>query len=68
MLKIDDKPVGQHEFVVQFMKGIFMAKLTEPRSFRDTKIVLNYSASFEPMESLSHKALTLKTLTLLLLV
>lgn len=70
VLKLDNKPAGQHDLVVKFMKGIFNSRPSVPKHnfIWDTKIVLNYLASLSPIHSLSLKMLTLKTVTLLLLV
>jgi integrase len=67
---IDDKPVGQHPFVVRFLKGTFNKRPAIPKTnvTWDPQTVLDYLKTLSPVKNLSFKKLTFKCVTLLWLL
>ena len=69
IIYIDGVPVGQHNIVRKFMKGIFNMKPALPRyqcsGTWDLNVMLNYIYSLSPVKDLSLKLLTRKLVMLL---
>ena len=67
---IDNVPVGSHHMVTRFMKGIFACRPAIPKTIVtwDTTVLLQYLKSLSPVRNLSLKLLTLKAVTLTMLL
>lgn len=66
----DGTPVGSHPHVVRFMKGVFNVRPALPRNkvVWDSNLVLAYLRTIWPLQQVSLKDLTFKTIMLLLLL
>ena len=71
VVKINDsKDWGNHPELIRFMKGVFNTKTPIPRYSNtwDPDVVLKYIKSLWPLQSLTLKELTFRTVTLIALV
>lgn len=70
VINVDNKPVGEHPYVVRFLKGIFNMRPSFPKNITtwDPDIVLQYLKTLSPIKELCFKMLTLKCVTLLWLL
>jgi hypothetical protein len=70
IINIDNRPVGEHPFVIRHLKGVFNLRPTFPKNVTtwDPDIVLRYLKTLSPTKDLSFKSLTLKCVTLLWLL
>ena len=70
IIRIDDKPVGQHPLVVRFMKACYNERPALPKNkiTWDTDKMLVYLKSLSPSKKLSLESLTKKVTMLLLLL
>lgn len=70
IIKIGDRPVGQHAVVIRFFKSVFRQRPTLPKTTVtwDVDKVLQYLYSLSPVRKLNRKLLTFKLLMLLLLL
>ena len=67
---IDGIPVGQHPFVIRFLKGVFESRPVMPHytAVWDVNQVLDYLKTLSPVNEISLESLTLKLTMLLALV
>ena len=70
MIRIDNRPVGQHCLVIRFLRSVFAQRPALPKTgvTWDTEVVLHYLKSLSPVKYISLKSLTLKLTVLLLLL
>ena len=69
-ISIDGVPLGQHQLVKRFMKGVFNLRPSLPKYevTWDTNIVLAFIKKLSPVRKLDLKMLTLKLVTLIALL
>lgn len=67
IINIEGRPVGEHQIVVKFMKGVFNLRPSKPRTNYtwDPQIVLDYLKNLSPVKDIDYKLLTYKAVTLL---
>ena len=67
VINIEGRPVGEHQIVVKFMKGVFNLRPSKPRTNYtwDPQIVLDYLKTLSPVKDIDYKLLTYKAVTLL---
>ena len=70
VIEIEGKKVGEHPFVVRFLKGVFNLKPCIPKTnvSWDPQVVLDYLKTLSPVKTLDLKSLTIKCLSLLWLL
>ena len=70
IINVQGKPVGEHPYVVRFLKGVFNLRPSMPKNTTtwDPEIVLKYLKTLPPVKKLDFKMLTLKCVTLLWLL
>jgi hypothetical protein len=70
IINIDNKPVGEHPFVVRYLKGVFNLRPALPKNVTtwNPDIMLSHLKTLSPVKRLSFKMLTLKCVSLLWLL
>ena len=66
----DSHKIGEHPLIQRFVRGVFQQRPSVPRytSTWDVKVVLDYLKSISPADKIELKLLTMKVITLCLLV
>ncbi len=67
MIKVDDRPVGQHPTVIKFMRTVYLRRPNLPRNnvIWDVNIVLEYLATIGPAKTIPLSMLTKKVVALM---